>query len=231
MVISILNDHGERAMQSLIQRPNASRIFSVIALAGLGIFILAVGVVMQPAAKIVGQERLSELVCLQLAFTPERASSIVLGFSEEARVGITQLLIPGDFTLAWGYGLVLLGLLGLLTVRLPGKWQSMGAILMWAPIVATVLDCIENIFLYSIVNQIVLNPDAVIAAMLPAMGGVVSTLKWVALCLVAPAYGFAGIYKGITVDRRLTSWIVYVLLFMTLLSMVAKPLQDFPKCF
>ena len=85
-------------MQALIRMPNASRMFSAIAVAGVGVFALAVGVLMQPAATLVGQDRLSELVCLQLAFTPERASSVVLSFSEEARVGIAQILIPGDFT-------------------------------------------------------------------------------------------------------------------------------------
>ena len=218
-------------MQALIRIPNAPRLFSAIAVAGVGVFALAIGVLMQPAAGIVGQDRLSELVCLQLAFSPERASSVVLAFSEEARVGITQLLIPGDFTLAWGYGLVLFGLMGLLVMRLPDKWFRVGAILMWAPLLASVLDCMENMFLFSIVTQLVADEMAPIAAILPLLAGVVASLKWVALAVVTPAFGFAGIVKGISVDRRATSWIVYVLLFITLLSMVVKPIQDIPGCF
>ena len=218
-------------MQALIRMPNAPRLFSAIALTGVGVFAYAVGVLMQPAAQLVGQDRISELVCLQLAFTPERATSIVLSFSEEARVGLAQLLIPGDFTMAWGYGLLLAGLTGLLAMRLSGKWMRAGAIFMWAPLLASVLDCIENLFLHAIVRQLVEDPTATIIAILPAMAGVVSTLKWVALCVVTPLYGFAGIYKGITIDRRATSWIVYVLLFLSLLSIVMKPIQDIPACF
>ncbi len=218
-------------MQALMRMPNASRLFGLIALTGVGVFTYAVGVLMQPAAQLVGQERISELVCLQLAFTPERATSLVLSFSEEARVGLAQLLIPGDFTMAWGYGLLLAGLTGLLAMRLPGKWMRAGAIFMWAPLLASVLDCIENLFLHAIVSQLVEDPTATVPAILPAMAGVVSTLKWVALCVVTPLYGFAGIYKGITVDRRATSWIVYVLLFLSLSSIVMKPIQDIPACF
>jgi hypothetical protein len=218
-------------MQALIRMPNAPRLFSAIAVAGVGVFALAIGVLMQPAASIVGQDRLSELVCFQLAFTPERASSVVLAFSEEARVGIAQLLIPGDLALAWGYGLVLVGLMGLLVMRLPDKWLRVGSVLMWAPLLATVLDCMENMFLFSIVTQLVADESAPIAAILPLLAGVVATLKWIALAVVTPVFGFAGIVKGISVDRRATSWIVYVLLFITLLSMVVKPIQDIPSCF
>jgi hypothetical protein len=135
-------------VQQLVNAHRASLYFSLIALLGVLVFGSAVGVIMTPAAETVGQERLSELVCLQLAFTPERATEVVLGFPEEARAGIPPLLIPGDMTLTWGYGLLLFGLLGLLVVRLPEQWQRTGSILMWAPLVATSLDCTENLFLF-----------------------------------------------------------------------------------
>ena len=177
-------------MQALFNSPRGSLIFSLIALAGLGVFVLAVGVVMQPAAQAVGQERLSELVCLQLAFTPDRAQAVVLGFEAPAREGITSLLVPGDMLLAWGYGLVLFGLLGLVLVRLPADWQSAGSIWIWAPLAASVLDCLENIFLYAIVAPLVDNPDAVVSPVLTAVGSSVATLKWVALAVITPAFGF-----------------------------------------
>ena len=94
-------------MQALLRAPRASLILSLVACAGVLIFGLAVGVLMQPAVQLVGMERTSELVCLQLAFTPERAAEVVLGFPETARTGIAQLLVPGDLALAWGYGLLL----------------------------------------------------------------------------------------------------------------------------
>lgn len=218
-------------MQSLIRAPRASLIFSLVALAGVIVFALAIGVLMQPAAQLIGQDRLSELVCLQLAFTPERAAAVVLAFPVEARAALGQLLIPGDFTLAWGYGLQLAGLMGLLAIRLPDNWQRVGAIALWVPLLASLLDCIENVFLYAIVTQLAENPEVVLAPMLTIMASTFATLKWVALSIVTPAFGFAGIFKGITVDRRATSWVVYVLLFVTLVSMVAKPIQDIPACF
>jgi hypothetical protein len=211
--------------------PRAPLAFSLLSLSGVIVFALAVGVVMQPAAQVVGQERLSELVCLQLAFTPERAQTVLFAFSAESRAAIAQLLIPGDAMLAWGYGLLLAGLTGLLAMRLPGKWLRVGAIAMWIPLLASTLDCIENVFLYAIVMGVVESPELQPVAMLTAIGGTVSTLKWIALSVLTPAFGFAGIAKGFTVDRSFGAITVYVLLFVTLLSMVAKPIQDIPACF
>ena len=87
-------------MQRLLRAPRAALLMSLVALSGVLIFALAVGVLMQPAVQIVGMERTGELVCLQLAFTPERAAGVVLGFPEAARAGIAQLLVPGDLALA-----------------------------------------------------------------------------------------------------------------------------------
>jgi hypothetical protein len=218
-------------LQTLLRMPRAPLAFSLLSLSGVIVFALAVGVVMQPAAQVVGQERLSELVCLQLAFTPERAQTVLFAFSAESRAAIAQLLIPGDAMLAWGYGLLLAGLTGLLAMRLPGKWLRVGAIAMWIPLLASTLDCIENVFLYAIVMGVVESPELQPVAMLTAIGGTVSTLKWIALSVLTPAFGFAGIVKGFTVDRSFGAITVYVLLFVTLLSMVAKPIQDIPACF
>lgn len=218
-------------MQRLLRAPRAALLMSLLALAGVLVFGMAVGVLMQPAVQLVGMERTGELVCLQLAFTPERAAAIVLGFPEAARVGIAQLLAPGDFALAWGYGLLLAGLLGLLVLRLPGEWRRVGSVLMWAPLLATLLDCIENLFLLAIVNGLVAAPAVLPAAALTLGGGVVSVFKWIVLCVVTPAFGFAGIAKGIAVDRRATALLVYLLLAIVLLSMVLKPIQDIPACF
>jgi hypothetical protein len=218
-------------VQTLLRMPRAPLIFSLMAVFGVLVFGLAVGVLMQPAVQVVGMDRTSELVCLQLAFTPERAAAVVLGFPEEARMAIAQLLVPGDLALAWGYGFLLAGLTGLLALRLTGRWFEVGAIAMWIPLLASTFDCIENAFLYAIVVPLAQNPDAVIPAFIPLLAGVVSSIKWVALCVLTPAYGFAGIAKGVTIDRSWPALIIYVLLFLTLLSMVLKPIQDIPACF
>ncbi len=217
-------------MLKLLRLPNAPWMLSAAALLGLGLFVLAVAVLMQPAAGVIG-DRTSELVCLQLAFTPERATGLLLSFPPEGRAAVSQILIPGDFTLAWGYGLVLTGLMGLLAIRLPASWMRVGAVVMWVPLLASTLDCVENVFLYSISEQLVADPAAAIAPLLPLLAGVAATAKWVALSVVTPLFGLAGIVRGVTVDRRVSSWVVYVLLAQTLVSMLLKPIQDIPPCF
>jgi hypothetical protein len=218
-------------MQALLKAPRAPLIFSLLFIAGLIIFGLAVGVVMQPAAQAVGADRLSELVCLQLAFTPERAAAVVLSFPAEARAAMGSLLIPGDFMLAWGYGLQLTGLLGLLVLRLPAQWQRIGALAIWVPLLASLFDCIENVFLYAIVTRLADDPTTVVPAILTIMASSVATLKWIALSVLTPAYGFTAICKGVMTDRRVTSWLVYLLLAATLAGMIIKPIQDIPACF
>jgi hypothetical protein len=218
-------------MQILLTSQRATQVLSLLAVTGVIIFGLAVGVLMQPAAQIVGMERTAELVCLQLAFTPERAAAVVLGFPAAARVAIAQLLVPGDLALAWGYGLLLAGLTGLLAMRLPGAWLRVGAIALWMPLLASTLDCIENVFLYVIVMGLVTTPDALPSAALTLLAGGVSGLKWITLCAATPAYGFAGIFKGLATDRSWPALLVYVLLFMVLVAMIVKPLQDIPACF
>ena len=218
-------------MQTLLRAPRAPQMFSLMAVFGVIIFGLAVGVLMQPAVQIVGMERTSELVCLQLAFTPERATEVVLAFPEAARIAIAQLLVPGDLALAWGYGFLLAGLTALLAMRLTGVWFRLGATAMWIPLVASTFDSIENVFLYAIVVPLAQNPDAIIPAILPLLAGIASSIKWIALCVLTPAYGFAGIAKGMTTDRSWSALLIYALLFLTLLSMVMKPIQDIPACF
>lgn len=218
-------------MQILLNSRRATLIFSLLAVTGVVVFGLAVGVLMQPAVQIVGMERTAELVCLQLAFTPERAAAVVLGFPDAARLAIAQLLVPGDLALAWGYGLLLAGLTGLLALRLPGGWRHAGAIALWIPLLASTLDCIENAFLHAIVMGLVNAPDTLPAGTLTRLAGGVSSLKWLALCVATPAYGFAGIFKGLGTDRSGPALLVYALLFVVLLAMVMKPLQDIPSCF
>ncbi len=218
-------------MQHLLRAPRAPLSFSLVAVIGLSLFVLAVGVLSGPASAVVGMERLSELVCLQLAFVPERAIAVLLNFPPQARLAIAELLVPGDLVMAWGYGLTMMGLLGLLVMRLPGKWFQYGAILMWAPVVASIMDCTEDVFLYAIVGQVIVDESAEIAPVLTLLAGIAASLKYFALSVVSPVFGFAGIVKGITIDRSLSAWVVYLLLAMVLLSMLSKPLQDIPPCF
>lgn len=218
-------------MQQLLRAPRAPLIFSLMSVAGLLVFVLAVAVVMAPASAVVGMDRVRELVCLQVAFTPERAADVVLSFPQEARESISELLVPGDITLAWGYGLVLAGLTALLAMRLPGKWIKVGAVVMWAPLLASVLDCIEDVFLFSVVRQIAADETVQVVPMLTILAGTAATLKYIALAVVTPVYGIAGIIKGLWVDRSFSALTIYFLLTYVLFSITIRPLQGLPTCF
>lgn len=197
-----------------------------MALAGLGIFGFATGVLMAPFAPVLG-DRLPELTCLQVAFNGARFADVFGSFTPEQQAAIAQLLIPGDVVFAWGYGLLLTGLLGLLTLRLPGSWQRAGRVLMWTPLVASALDCIEDLFLHALAVA----PAGSDPGLLPLFAGIAATLKYLNLSVLAPAYGIAGSIKGLTHDRRAGALVIYLLVVVNALAFVARPLQQIPACF
>jgi len=201
-----------------------------MAMAGFLIFGFAIGVLMLPPSEIIGA-RLPDLTCLQVAFTPERYSNVFLSFSAAGQAAIRDLLVPGDIVFAWGYGFMLAGLTGLLAMRLPHQWQSIGALVMWAPLAASALDCIEDVFLYAMAGQLLDNPMSAIAPALPLLAGAAALLKYTALAVITPAFGVAGIIKGMGVDRSIGALVLYVVLGLLLFSMILRPLQQIPPCF
>jgi hypothetical protein len=205
--------------------------FSLVAATGLCLFIFAIAVLMQPASSVVSQERTAELICLQLAFVPERAAAVVLNFSAEERKAITQLLVPGDIGLTWGMGLTLAGLISLLAMRLPGNWLRVGAFIMWAPFVSATFDSIEDIFLFTIVSQFVVDAAAAINPTLTFLASTAATIKFIALIVVTPAFGIAGIVKGLSVDRSISALIVYLLLAFAIISIAPSSYQGIAACF
>ncbi len=217
-------------MQALLRGSRASAICLTMAVAGCGLFGFAISRLMLGPSEIIGA-RLPELTCLQVAFTPERYAGVFLSFTPEAQLAIRALLIPGDIVFAWGYGLLLTGLLGLLVLRLQGGWRRAGAVLMWAPLLATVLDCIEDVFLHGMAGQLIADPTVAVAAAAAALAGAAATLKYIALALVAPGFGVAGIVRGLALDRSAGSLLLYAVLGLLLFSMVLRPLQQIPPCF
>ena len=201
-----------------------------MAFAGFLVFGFATGVLMAEPAAVVG-DRLPDLTCLQVAFTPERYSSVFLTFSPEGQRAVLALLFPGDIVFAWGYGFLLAGLIGLLAMRLPGKWQQWGALLLWAPLLAATLDCVEDIFLFAIGSQLVSDPTAAIAASLPLLAGIAAVLKYLALSVAAPVYGLAAIGKGLREDRSALALLLYLFLSVLLIMMFLRPMQQIPPCF
>lgn len=200
--------------------------YAALTLLGLGIFGYATGVLMAPAAAVIG-DRIGELTCLQLAFTPARALAVLDAFPPDQRAVIPQLLVPGDIVFAWGYGLLLAGLLGLVTLRLPPAWQRVGWIIVWTPLLAAALDVTEDIFLYRIAAAA---PDAVPGGAALA-AGIAASLKYLFLSGIAPAYGIAASLKGFVVDRSATAIALHVFTIANCIAFVARPLAQIPACF
>ncbi len=217
-------------MQELLRVPRAPLIFSVMAIAGVALFAFAVAVVMAEPSQIIG-ERPPAMTCLQIAFTPSRITAIILSFPAGIRQAIADMLVPGDMVLAWGYGFLLAGLTGLLAMRLPGQWFRVGAIVMWAPLLASTLDCIEDVFLQTAILRIVADPAAEIPLLVPLLAGFAATIKYLCIAVVTPVYAFAGIIQGLKHDRSVGAIILYVLVVIVMLSFVLQPLQQIPPCF
>jgi hypothetical protein len=219
-------------MQALIRMTRAAPLFAATSLAGLGIGALAITRLMLPHSGPLG-DRMGELTCLQMAFTSERASSLIASFSAEAQAAMLALLVPGDVTFAWSYGLILVGLLGLLARRLDGTWLRMGAVAMWFPLAASVLDCIEDMFLFRIVSFMIAENSAAatLPATLPLFASTAASLKYIFLCVLTPLYATGGIIQGLRSDRSVSALIIYALLLFAIISIVARPLQQIPACF
>lgn len=197
-----------------------------MALAGVGIFGYATGVLMGPFAPVLGH-RLPELTCLQVAFTGARFAAVFGSFTTDQQAAIAHLLIPGDVVFAWGYGLLLTGLLGLLTLRLPAAWQPAGRVLRWAPLLASALDCLEDLALHTLAVA----PAGSDPGLLPLLAGIAATLKYLNLSVLAPAYGIAGSIRGLAHDRRIGALVIYLLVVVNSLAFIARPLQQIPACF
>jgi len=218
-------------MRTLLDHPKAGLIFTVAAVAGLLVFGFAIGVLMTPYTEVIGMERLGELTCLQMAGTSERAVQVLTAFNAEELGALRGLLIPGDVTFAWGYGLVFSGLLGLLTLRLKGNWRSIGGWLMWAPLAASVFDVLEDLGLHSIVSQMAAGITYEINPAIPAATMFFAATKYLLLAVIGPLYGIAGSVTAFGDDRRLRSVVLYLLVVLTALSMVQKPAMEIPACF
>ena len=217
-------------MQDLLRLPRAPWLFGLMTVGGVGLFVLAVAVVMAAPAALIG-ERPASMTCLQIAFTPARITDIILAFPADIRVPIADMLVPGDMVLAFGYGFLLTGLTGLLAMRLPGSWFRIGAIIMWAPLLAATLDCVEDIFLRTAIMQLVQDPAAEIPLLVPLLAGVAATVKYLCISVVTPMYCFAGVVKGLQVDRGILALLLYALTVIVMISFVLQPMQQIPPCF
>jgi hypothetical protein len=217
-------------VQKILNSENSVWQLSAMAVFGVVVFGYAVGVLMQPYSEVLG-ERLGELTCLQVAYSAEKATAIVESFGVAEREAMLHLLVPGDLFLAWGYGFLLAGLVGLLARLQNGLMRRAGALIMWLPLLASVLDSMEDVALYSIVSALSGESSGGISFWQPLAAGVFATLKYFALCVVTPLYGFVGVISGVKENRSFGALVVYLLVVVSMISFVMVPIQKIPACF
>jgi hypothetical protein len=98
---------------------------------------------------------------------------------------------------------------------------------MWTPLLASAFDCFEDLFLY----RLAVAPADSDLGVVPLLGGIAATLKYLNLSVISPAYGIAGSIQGLTCDRRPGALVIYALVVVNAVAFVAKPLTEIPACF
>jgi hypothetical protein len=96
---------------------------------------------------------------------------------------------------------------------------------------ASVLDCVEDIFLLSIVTHLNESPDIVLSPILPVLASAAASIKYLALCVVTPIFSVAGIAQAVRTDRSIGALVLYAFLLLTVVNMIMRPAQQLPACF
>jgi hypothetical protein len=198
-------------------------VHAALALLGFGIFGYATGVLMAPAAAVIG-DRVGDLTCLQLAFTAERALAVLDTFPPEQRAVIPQLPVPGDIVFALGLRAVVDRSAGPRHAAAAGKLATRR------------LD-------HHLDTAARLGPrrDRGHLPVLYRDGWAGGGHRWggagggargqrevpVSLGYRAGLGGIAASLKGFTVDRRIGA----VLLYLFTIAFIARPLAQIPACF
>jgi hypothetical protein len=127
-----------------------------------------------------------EVLELELAFTADRFDSIVDQWDESGTLAVQQRNLWLDLFFPFAYGGLLTGLLGLLALPFSGEPKLRYSILLPLPLVAGVLDWLENGLLIWLLGQGHNHWPTLVLSM-----STISSIKWL-LLLVS---GVAVIYK------------------------------------
>jgi hypothetical protein len=165
--------------------------------AGMLIFALSLSLLMVPYSSVIEESGGKDLTCLQIPYTKARAAAIIDSYNNEARSAARALHLPGDLLFPIGYALLYGGLIGLIVRQQEGRWLRVGLIVMFFPFVAMVLDWVENAFILRMLTIATEQSTDAIPAWMPAVSGLVGTLKYLFLSLLTPLFGIALIVRSL----------------------------------
>ena len=179
-------------MRSLLAIPSNRSLWIVAVVAAL---IAAAGFVwMWPTEQDI-QARGYGIVSLQLAFTSQRAEAILRAWGTEGRSSAWTGMLR-DFVFMAGYGLLFASITLLAARTQKGLLQRAGLILTFAPLVAALLDALENILLLSVLGSVPLPSAPILVA------GLSASLKFLLLALTI-VYWLASAVTGMA--RRVSA--------------------------
>ena len=184
-------------MTARIKSPNAQRWLIAMVVAGLAIFALSLSLLMVPYSSVIEESGGKDLTCLQIPYTKARAAAIIDSYNNEARSAARALHLPGDVLFPIGYALLYSGLTGLIVRHQEGRWLRVGLVVMFFPFVAMVLDWVENAFILRMLTIATEQSTDAIPAWMPAVSGLVGTLKYLFLSLLTPLFGIALIVRSL----------------------------------
>jgi hypothetical protein len=167
-------------------------------IAGLLIFILSLSLLMIPYSSVIDGSGGKDLTCLQIPYTKARAAAVIDSYNDQARSAARSLHLPGDLLFPIGYALLYSGLIGLIARHQEGRWLRVGLVVMFFPFIAMVLDWVENAFILRMLTIATEQSAMAIPAWMPAVSGLVGTLKYLFLSLLTPLFGIALIVHILT---------------------------------
>lgn len=160
-----------------------TRLLIILFIVGFLLFLIINFAVFQPlGAAVTGYTILD----YEFAWTPEQVIIIFVSWGADGMT-LQAAGVYWDFLYIIGYGLFAFSGVLLVARQLSGKWQIVGLYVVFIAILAGLFDVIENIFLLIMLN----NPSSIISA-IPAMAGIMATMKFSAL-LIALLYFILGL--------------------------------------
>jgi hypothetical protein len=188
-------------MQKILSAKWSGKVLLASMIVGLVLFIWSLVFMMIPAQKVL-LTKTYNLVCLQLAFTPQRAGIILTDWGPEGIRDAKALHLPGDFIFPVGYMLLFVGFLGLLIRRQSGIWFKLGCVVLWFPVVAMLCDYAENIILLQMLQLVEQKSLAAIPLWMP----VFASIKYLLLSVLISIYGLAAVISAMIAGRINRGW-------------------------